>query len=186
MGTDRFGTQFDRLFVALITPMKENYDVDEPGLRKLLQYFMQPKFVDAGGAIIINPEAGEIFSMTREEKRRSVEIAQEECHGKVPVFAGALDINTNAAVKVAVDAKELGVDGLFLMPPIGSGDITIAWNPEKYPEVFVDMAKAEIDATDLPAIVHPVGPSTAAWGSVCRSRPCSPWSKQFRISSAGR
>lgn len=164
MGVDRCGKEFDRLFVAVVTPMKENYDVDEPALRKLLQYFMQPAFTEAGGAIVINPEAGEIFSLTREEKRRSVEIAQEECDGKVPVFAGVLDINTKEAVKVAVDAKELGVEGLFLMPPIGSGDITIAWNPEKYPEVFVDMAKAAVDAVDLPAIVHPVGPSSAAWG----------------------
>src|SRR5208337_2740548 len=164
MTTDRFGTQFDRLFVAVVTPFKEDYKVDEPALRKLLQYFMRPKFTEAGGAIIINPEAGEIFSMTREEKKRTVEISREECGGKVPIFAGVLDINTEAAVKVAVDAKELGVDGLFLMPPIGSGDITIAWNAEKYPEVFIDMAKAEVDAVDLPAIVHPVGPSTAAWG----------------------
>ena len=62
MAVDRFGTKFDRLYVALVTPMKENYAVDEPALRKLLQYFMQPKFTEAGGAIIINPEAGELFA----------------------------------------------------------------------------------------------------------------------------
>jgi len=161
---DRFGTKYDRLFVALVTPFKKDYTIDEKALRALLRYFMQPKFVEAGGAIIINPEAGEIFSMTREEKRRTVEIAREECGSKVPLFAGVLDINTEVAVKVALDAKDLGADGLFLMPPMGSGDITIAWNAEKYPEVFIDMAKAEVDAVDLPAIVHPVGPSSAAWG----------------------
>jgi dihydrodipicolinate synthase/N-acetylneuraminate lyase len=30
---------------------------------------------------------------------------------RVPVFAGVLDVTTGEAVKVAVDAKELGVDG---------------------------------------------------------------------------
>jgi dihydrodipicolinate synthase/N-acetylneuraminate lyase len=164
MKGDRFGTKFDRLFVAVITPMKENYAVDEPALRKLLQYFMQPKFTEAGGAIIINPEAGELFCLSRQEKRRNVEIALEECGGKVPVFAGVLDVTTEEAVKVAVDAKELGVDGIFLMPPVGSMDITTSWNAEKYPEVFVDMAKAEVDAVDLPAIVHPVGAPSAAFG----------------------
>ena len=164
MKTDRFGTKFDRLFVALLTPMKENYAVDEPALRKFLQYFMQPKFTKAGGAIIINPEAGELFALRREEKRRNVEIALEECGGKVPIFAGVIDINTEDAVKVAIDAKEVGADGLFLMPPMGSQDIGTTWNAEKYPEVFVDMAKAEVEAVDLPAIVHPVGSPSPIFG----------------------
>lgn len=164
MTADRFGTKYDRLFVAVLTPMKENYAVDEPALRKLLQYFMQPKFREAGGAIIINPEAGELFCLSRQEKRRNIEIAQEECGGKVPIFAGVIDLTTEDAVKVAVDAKELGVDGIFLMPPLGSMDITTSWNAEKYPEVFVDMAKAEVEAVDLPAIVHPVGSASATFG----------------------
>jgi len=161
---DRFGTKFDRLYVAVLTPMKENYAVDESALRKLLQYFMQPKFRDAGGAIIINPEAGELFCLTRQEKRRNVEIALEECGGKVPIFAGVLDNTTEDAVKVAIDVKEVGADGLFLMPPVGSMDITTSWNAEKYPEVFVDMAKAEVEAVDLPAIVHPVGSPSVTFG----------------------
>jgi 4-hydroxy-tetrahydrodipicolinate synthase len=155
MSEGRFGTKYDRLFVALITPMKENLEIDELALRKLLRYFMQPKFVGAGGAIIINPEAGEIFCMNREEKRRNVEIAMEECGGKVPVFAGVLDVQTGDSVKVAVDAKEAGAEGLFLLPPMGSMDISLSWDSDKYPEVWVDMAKAQVEAVDLPAIVHP-------------------------------
>lgn len=164
MSGDRFGTKFDRSYVALMTPFKENFAVDEPALRKLLQYFMQPKFIEAGGAIIINPEAGELFYLSREEKRRNVEIAMEECGGKVPVFAGSVDLRTEDAVKVAKDAKQSGCDGIFLMPPIGCMDITTSWNADKYPEVFVDFAKAQVDAVDLPAIVHPVAPVSAAFG----------------------
>lgn len=156
--------EYDRLYVALLTPYKEDYKVDEQALRKFLRYFMQPKFVEAGGAIIINPEAGELFYLDRKEKRRNVEIAMEECGGKVPIFAGTIDLRTEDAVKVAVDAKEVGVDGVFLMPPIGCMDITISWNAEKYPEVFLDLAKAQLDAVDLPAIVHPVGSPSPAFG----------------------
>ena len=124
MTADRFGTKYDRLFVALLTPFREDESVDEPALRKLLQYFMQPKFREAGGAIIINPEAGELFTLSREEKRRNVEIALEECGGKVPVFAGAVDVRTVDAVKVAIDLKEAGANKIFLMPPIDCNDIT--------------------------------------------------------------
>ena len=123
MSKDRFGTTYDRLFVAIVTPMKENYAVDEPALRKFLQYFMQPKFVDAGGAVVINPEAGELFYLDRKEKRRNVEIAVEECGGKVPVFAGVVDLTTEGSVQVAKDAKAAGADGLFLMPPMGTMDM---------------------------------------------------------------
>ena len=81
MVEDRYGRQFDRLYVALMLPFKENYQVDEDALRTFLRYFMQPKFRDNvnGAGIIINAEAGEIFYLTREEKRRNVEITMEEC-----------------------------------------------------------------------------------------------------------
>jgi 4-hydroxy-tetrahydrodipicolinate synthase len=164
MTDNRFGTKYDRLFVALLTPFKENYDVDELALRRFLQYFMQPKFNEAGGGIIINPEAGELYYLSREEKRRNVEIAVEECGGKVPIFAGSFDLRTEDAVKVATDAKKIGVDGIFLMPPIGCMDITMSWNADRYPEVFVDFAKAQVEAVDLPAIVHPVAATSVAFG----------------------
>jgi len=165
MSNDRFGTKYDRLWVAVMTPYKENYEVDEHALRKSLQYFMQPKFTDAGGAIIINAEAGEIFCLSREEKRRNVEIAMEECGGKVPVFAGVFDLRTEDAVKVAIDNKDVGADGLFLIPPAGTLEVTIGWEPDNYPEVWVDMAKAEVEAVDLPAIVHPSTTPTPTFGT---------------------
>ena len=70
--TDRFEGKFDRLYVAVMLPFKENYQVDEDALRKFLRYFMQPKFKDNvnGAGIIINAEAGEIFYLTREEETK--------------------------------------------------------------------------------------------------------------------
>jgi 4-hydroxy-tetrahydrodipicolinate synthase len=153
-----------RHYVAIVTPFQENFEVDEHALRRHLRYFMQPSFAGAGGAVIINPEAGELFYLSRDEKKRTVEIAMEESGGKIPVFAGVVDLRTEDAVKVAVDAKERGADGLFLIPPIGMMDITTSWDPEKYPEVWIDMAKAELEAADLPAIVHPVAGRTPTFG----------------------
>jgi len=164
MSNDKFGTKFDRLYVAVVTPYKEDYEVDEPALRSLLQYFMQPKFADAGGAIIINPEAGELFYLSRKEKRRNVEIAVEECGGKVPVFAGVFDLRTEDSVKVAIDARDVGANGLFLMPPGGTIEVASAWDADKYPEVWIDIAKAQVQAVDLPAITHPAAPYTPTFG----------------------
>ena len=159
-----YGNKYDRLYVAIVTPMKENFDVDESAMRKHLRYFMQPKFVDAGGGIIINPEAGEVFYLSREEAKRNIEIAMEECGGRVPVFAGVAGLRTEEIVQKAIDAKNIGIDGLFLMPPIGMLDITMTWDADRYPEVFIDLAKAQADATGLPGIVHPVGSPSPMFG----------------------
>jgi 4-hydroxy-tetrahydrodipicolinate synthase len=154
--TKNHGTKWDRIYVALVVPYKAGtFEIDYEAYRKLLRYFLQPKFVDAGGGIIVNPEAGEIFYLTYEEKKRIVEIAVEEVAGKVPLFAGAFDMTTDGIVRDAVTAKALGVDGIFFIPPTGSGDITYAWNADKYPEVWLDVFKAIDKAVDLPIIAHP-------------------------------
>lgn len=152
MSADRFGTKFNRLFIAVATPYKEDYTVDEPALRKFLQYFMQPNFVDAGGAIVINPIAGEVFCLSREEKKRNIEITMEECSSKVPIFAGVFELSTADLVKAAIDAKEAGVNGIFLMRPQRDGMVTSAWDANKNPEIWLDFLKAPVEATDLPAI----------------------------------
>ena len=161
-----FGNKYDRLYVAIVTPYKDNtYEIDEGQLRSLLRLFLQPKYVDAGIGIIINPEAGEIFYLTREEKRRNVEIAVNEVKGKVPVFAGVIDNTTAGTVDVAVDAKKAGVDGLFMIPPMGAIDITTSWNSLKYPEVWIDMVKEVAKAVgDMPMICHPTATPSILYG----------------------
>jgi 4-hydroxy-tetrahydrodipicolinate synthase len=157
--------KYDRLYAAVITPFKPGMDeLDEAAQRSFLRYFMQSKFVDAGGGIVINPEAGEVFYLSREEARRNVEIAVEECGDKVPVFAGVIALTTKETITRTRDAKAAGAHGVFLIPPLGAIDVTSSWNPEKYPEVWIDMAKEVCDAVDLPAITHPVAPGGPVFG----------------------
>ena len=157
-----FGDKYDRLYVPIVTPFKNNtYEPDESQLRSFLRVFLQPKYVEAGIGIIINPEAGEIFYLSREEIRKNVEITVNEVNGKVPVFAGVIANTTAGTVDVALDAKKAGVDGLFMIPPLGAIDVTIMWNSIKYPEVWLDMIKEVVKAVgDMPMICHPtVAPS---------------------------
>ncbi|OGP63029.1 MAG: hypothetical protein A2169_04845 [Deltaproteobacteria bacterium RBG_13_47_9] len=172
--------KWDRIYTAVVVPYKEgSFEVDYDAYRKLIRYFLQPKFIDAGGGIIVNPEAGEIFYLTYEEKKKIVEIAVQEVAGKVPLFAGAIDVTTEGIVRDAITAKELGVDGIFFIPPMGSGDVTYAWNPDKYPEIWIDIFKAIDKAVNLPIIVHPttsvsfygVGLPVGATLKVCQAVP---------------
>ena len=72
MAKDR-GTRWDRLYVALVLPYKDGGSgIDYDAYKSLIARFLDPKFVDAGGGIIVNPEAGEIFYLSREEKRQGL------------------------------------------------------------------------------------------------------------------
>jgi dihydrodipicolinate synthase/N-acetylneuraminate lyase len=161
-----YGNKYDRMYVAIITPFKDGtYDPDEAQLREFLRFFLQPNYVEAGIGIIINPEAGEIFYLDREEKRRNVEIAIDEVKGGVPVFAGAIAPSTADTVQVAVDAKEVGADGIFVIPPMGAIDVTTSWDAVKYPEVWIDLLKAIAEGVgDMPFICHPTCNPHMKWG----------------------
>ncbi|QLQ09192.1 MAG: dihydrodipicolinate synthase family protein [Nocardioidaceae bacterium] len=156
---------FNRLFITPVLPFADDAArvIDEDGYRRLLRYFMQPEFLASRMGVIANPEAGEIFYLSREEKRRIVEITVEECGEHVPVFAGVAGTSTDDCVQVARDAHEAGAIGLFLCPPIGASDVTVSWDAEQYPEIWIDMARAVADAADLPIIAHPVSSVTPRW-----------------------
>ena len=147
----------DHLFTAIMLPYDDRLRIDEQAFRRLIRFYLaEPRFVRQGG-LCINPEAGEIFYLTRAEKRRVLEIAMEEAHGKLPIIAGTWAITTEETVETARDAKSLGVDGIFVSPPGGAQDVTSCWDADAYPEIWLDQIKAQDRAVDLPMIAHPVG-----------------------------
>ena len=153
-----------RYYSAMVLPFDGDGHLDESAYRALLRYFLQDRFRAVGG-LIANPEAGEVYYLTRQEKLRAVEIAVAEARGRMPVFAGVFDLTTAGSVECALDAKRAGADGLFLLPPAGSIDLVTMWNPEKYPEYWLDQIRAIDAAANLPIITHPVGGApTPQWG----------------------
>ena len=122
-----------------------------------MRYWAQPKFIDAGGAVLVSPEAGEAFYLTQREKLRLAEIALEELGDKTIVFSGVMQTTTKACIEEAQALKRAGVHGLFLMPPIGTIDIVAAWDSAKNPEVWIDQLREIADAVNLPVIIHPTG-----------------------------
>lgn len=148
----------DRLYVATLLPYDRQMKIDELAYRQFLQHFLKnEKFVRMGGGLCINPEAGEIFYLTRAEKRRALEIAMEEINGKIPVIAGTWALTTEETVETAKDCKALGVDGIFVTPPGGAQDVTSCWDADNYPEIWLDQIIAQDRAVDLPIVTHPVG-----------------------------
>jgi len=151
-------TEYDKMFVASVTPYKPGTeDIDEDAFRGYMRYWAQPKFIDAGGAMLVSPEAGEAFYLTQSEKLKLAEIALEELGDKTIVFSGVMQTTTKACIEEAQALKRAGVHGLFLMPPIGTIDIVAAWDSKKNPEVWIDQLREIADAVNLPVIIHPTG-----------------------------
>src|SRR5437660_11569326 len=149
----------DRCYVAILLPMTESLKIDEAAYRRFIQYFLRNRRFTEIGGLCINPEAGEIFYLTREEKRRVLEIAMEEAHGKVPLIAGTWALTTEETVATARDVKALGADGIFVTPPGGAQDVTYCWDADTYPDILGDQINAQDRAVVLPVITDPVSGS---------------------------
>ena len=155
----------DKLFVAAVTPWGPDGGLDEPQFRRVLEYF-----VSVGGAvddfgIIVNPEAGEVFYLSEDEQARVLEIALDQVRGRMPGMTGLLANTTAGAAALAKRLWALGPAGLFIMPPIGALDITLAWDAVKYPEIWSDQIRAITEAVpDAPLVCHPVATASPKYG----------------------
>ncbi|QQO09103.1 dihydrodipicolinate synthase family protein [Breznakiella homolactica] len=161
-----FGNKYDRFYVALGLPIKEDcHTIDYEAFRSLVRYFLTDDFIGIGGGLIVNPEAGEIFTMTREEKRKIMAIAAEENNGKVPMFCGVINADPYYLGDEAKDAMAEGADGIFVMPPMGCLDVTTGWDVRGFPEVFTSNCGIIADAVgDVPFIIHGAGPRDPVYG----------------------
>ena len=102
------------IIVALVTPLTDEYKINESGLRKLINYV-----IDGGvHGIFVSGTAGEFWAFKPEEKREIIQIALDETKGRVPVYAGAGGITTRECVLLANIAEDCGVDAVSILTPM--------------------------------------------------------------------
>jgi 4-hydroxy-tetrahydrodipicolinate synthase len=98
---------------ALVTPFQHDFSLDEAALRRLVR-----RQVEAGVHFLVPcGTTGESPTLTHDERRRVVEIALEEAHGKVPVVAGAGGYDTAEVTRAAREYEAMGVDGILSVAP---------------------------------------------------------------------
>lgn len=158
---------YDRFFSALVTPFKpDSLEIDEDAFRGFVRYFTQDEsFIASRGALIANPEASEMFYMTEEERGRLLDIVMQERPQGMPVFAGCFGVSLSEIARSAEHAKSYGVDGLFVMPPVGTMEVSTALNGVTNPEVWTNHLKFVAEASDLPLIPHAAHVWTKEWGA---------------------
>jgi 4-hydroxy-tetrahydrodipicolinate synthase len=99
--------------VAIVTPMKDNFDINYEKLEELIN-----QQIDGGtDAIIIAGTTGESATLSMEEHRDVIKAAIEFTKHRVPVVAGTGSNCTRTAIQLSQEAEEAGADGLLIVTP---------------------------------------------------------------------
>lgn len=99
--------------VALVTPMKENLEVDYDKLAEILEDQIQ----NETDSIIITGTTGEASTLTVEEHLEVIRAAVAIVDKRVPVIAGTGSNCTRTAVELSYQAQLVGADGLLVVTP---------------------------------------------------------------------
>ncbi len=105
--------RFRGLGVALITPFKADGSLDEKAFERFLDWQIE----EGTDFLVPCGTTGENPALTAQEHRRVVELTVKRAGGRVAVLAGAGSNSTTRAVELALDAVDLGADGILTITP---------------------------------------------------------------------
>lgn len=129
------------VYPAVLTPFKENGEIDFDMFAKNTE-----AQIKAGvHGIIIAGSLGDAAVLDTDEKFELLTYAIQIIAGRVPVILNIAENTTKNAVNFAVKAKELGADGLMLLPPM---------RYRADDREVVTYFKAVANATDLPILIY--------------------------------
>ncbi|GHT94884.1 4-hydroxy-tetrahydrodipicolinate synthase [Spirochaetia bacterium] len=105
--------QLKGAFTALITPMKENGDVDYDGFRRLVAFQLE---AGINGLVPLGT-TGETPTLDDNEEEKLIRIIIDEVKGRVPVIIGTGSNSTKHMAGYTKRAKDLGADAALVVTP---------------------------------------------------------------------
>jgi len=106
-------SSFRGVFVALVTPMLANGDLD----LKQLEKHVNAMVADGIHGLIPLGSTGEFYALTAAERRAVIQATLAAAAGRVPVVAGVNASSTREVVAFSREAEALGCAGVMLAPP---------------------------------------------------------------------
>ncbi len=104
---------FKGLGIALVTPFKENGEVDYESLLRLVDYQLE----NGADFFCILATTGETPTLTAEEKHLIKELVVEKVQARVPILMGCGGNNTAAVVRELQTGDFKGIDGVLSVCP---------------------------------------------------------------------
>ncbi len=106
--------QFRGVWAAITTPFTADDRLDEAGLRRNMRHFTDQLGVDG---IFCTGTMGEFWALTKEERKRVVEIVVEEARGKCRVIPHTGHHSPAETVDLTRHAQEVGADFAIVINP---------------------------------------------------------------------
>lgn len=106
-------TVFKGSGVALVTPMKENGEINYASLERLIEDQIQ----NGTDALIVCGTSGEAPTLEDPEHLEAIRFSVEVTRGRIPVIAGTGSNNTAHAVMMSQESEKLGADAVLLVTP---------------------------------------------------------------------
>ncbi|HIH15805.1 MAG TPA: 4-hydroxy-tetrahydrodipicolinate synthase [Candidatus Diapherotrites archaeon] len=138
---------FEGTTTALVTPFKQNGELDLEGLKKNV------RFQVAGGinGLLALGTTGESPTLSEQEKEQVVKATVAEARGKAPVMVGSGTNDTRKTVKASQLACDWGADALLVVTP---------YYNKPTPKGIYEHFKAVNDAVDRPIVVYNIAGRT--------------------------
>ncbi len=139
--------QLRGVYTALVTPMKENGDVNYEAFRDLVRFQIE------GGVHGLLPlgTTGETPTLFRDEQDKLIKIAIEEVQGKLPVIVGTGSNSTHHTIENTKRAKDLGADAVLVVTPY--------YNKPNDAGVLAHF-NAVAEAVDIPIVIYNIASRT--------------------------
>lgn len=97
----------------VITPLADEYNLDQPGLEKLIEHIL----VGGVHGLFLLGTTGEGPSLSLKLKYEMVERSCRQVAGRVPVLVGITDTSFAESIRLAEHAAAHGADAVVLAPP---------------------------------------------------------------------
>ena len=123
---------FHGSIVAVVTPFKENFDVDYEAYARLIDLHLE----SGTHAIVPCGCTGEAATLSHDEQKQVIRYCVERVAGRLPVIAGAGSNNTKEAVSLTRFAKEVGADAVLSITPYYNKPVPAGSSPTIRPSAM--------------------------------------------------
>lgn len=140
---------FEGTYVAMVTPLTKEGDIDEEGFRSNINYLIERGVNGLVGA----GTTGESATMSHEEHQRVIEILVDEVDGRVETIAGTGSNATSEAISLTKFSVDVGADAALLITPYYN-------KPQQH--ALVDHYRTIAETCDIPLIAYNVPSRTGS------------------------
>lgn len=100
------------VIVPIISPIRENEEVDEKGFRLLIRHCIE----NGLQGIFVAGSNGESLSLTQKQRNQIIQLALEETAGVIPVLCGVMDTSTKRVIENIRWVESCGGEYIVITP----------------------------------------------------------------------